>query len=189
MRIIAGTARGRRIETPAGQQTRPTLDRVRENLFNILQTKTASSRVLDLFAGSGAFSMEALSRGAESAVLCDCDREASRIERKNAEALGFSDRIEQLHCDWRTAVQRLQREGRNFDIVFLDPPYRMTDLQEVFACLEPLIAEDGLVIAEHDVKKEILICGGYEKTDERKWGGCGMSFFRKIKRYDEGNDT
>ena len=89
LRIIAGSARGRRFEAPAGKDTRPTLDRVRENLFNMLQGRCMDARVLDLFAGSGALSLEALSRGAEWAVMADRDREAHRIERKNAEGLDF----------------------------------------------------------------------------------------------------
>ena len=96
MRIIAGTARGRRIEAPEGRNTRPTLDRVRENLFNILQMSIRDSRVLDLFAGSGALSIEALSRGAESATLVDSDRNANRIQKKNLEALGFAGQAEVL---------------------------------------------------------------------------------------------
>ena len=89
LRIIAGTARGRKLEAPQGRDTRPTLDRVRENLFNMLQGKCMDARVLDLFAGSGALSLEALSRGAAFAVLADRDREASRIQRQNLENLGF----------------------------------------------------------------------------------------------------
>ena len=104
MRIIAGTARGRKIDAPEGIHTRPTLDRVRENLFNILQNRTRDSRVLDLFAGSGALSMEALSRGAAHAVLVDSDRNASRIQRKNLEQLGMADRAEVFLCDWRKAA-------------------------------------------------------------------------------------
>lgn len=178
MRIIAGSARGRKIEAPAGKNTRPTLDRVRENLFNILQTRMAGARVLDLFAGSGALSFEALSRGAVEAVLCDRDREASRIEKKNAETLGFDDRTEILMCDWKAALRRMREEKRVFDIVFLDPPYRMTDLREVFSGLEGILHADSLVAAEHEAKEEILAGDGFEKTDERKWGYCGISFYR-----------
>ena len=141
MRIIAGTARNRRIDAPEGRNTRPTLDRVRENLFNILQTRIRSSDVLDLFAGSGALSLEALSRGASFAVMCDLDRNAHRIEIKNSETLGFSGQAEFFCCDWRTALRHLTRQGRLFDIVFLDPPYRMTDLREVFDLLVPVLRD------------------------------------------------
>ena len=178
MRIIAGTARNRRIEAPEGKNTRPTLDRVRENLFNILQTKIRDSVVLDLFAGSGALSFEAISRGAERAVLCDIDRNANRVEKKNAENLGFSYQTEILCCDWKTAVRNLRHRGEQFDLIFLDPPYRMTDLREVAGELEHLTA-DGLVIIEHEAKQTVEFGTAFEKTDERKWGFCGVSFYRK----------
>ena len=181
MRIIAGTAGGRKFEAPEGIHTRPTLDRVRENLFNILQMRIRSARVLDLFAGSGALSLEALSRGAEHAVLVDADRAASRTERKNLETLGMTDRAEVYLCDWRKAAQGFIREGRKFDLVFLDPPYRMTDMREVFAAIAELVEEDGLVILEHEAKAEIRTGDLFEETDRRKWGYCGVSFFRKVR--------
>ena len=189
MRIISGTARNRRIEAPEGRNTRPTLDRVRENLFNILQTRTPSSVVLDLFAGSGALSFEALSRGAAFAVMCDSDRSANRTERMNTEALGFSDRTEIFCCDWKKAVQNLQERNLLFDLVFLDPPYRMTDLREVFSRIRPLLADDGLVIVEHKAGEQILTGEEYEKTDERKWGFCGMTFLRKMTKDAAGEKT
>ena len=184
MRIIAGTARGRRIEAPEGRNTRPTLDRVRENLFNILQTRIQSSLVLDLFAGSGALSFEAISRGASFAVMCDRDRCANRAERKNAESLGFEDRTEILCCDWGKAVRHLQERGMKFDLIFLDPPYRMTNLRDVFDRLEALTKEDGLVILEHEAGQPVTAGTGFICTDERKWGFCGMSFFRKRRDGD-----
>ena len=185
LRIIAGSARNRRIEAPEGKNTRPTLDRVRENLFNILQTRIRDSVVLDLFAGSGALSFEAISRGAARAVLCDIDRNANRIEKQNAQTLGFSEQTEIFCCDWRTAVRMLQDRGEHFDLVFLDPPYRMTDLSEISGKLLPLISADSLVIAEHEAKQSPEIGEVFEKTDERKWGFCGISFYRKKEEAPE----
>ena len=179
MRIIAGTARNRRIEAPEGKNTRPTLDRVRENLFNILQTRIRDSTVLDLFAGSGALSFEAISRGASRAVLCDIDRNANRTEKQNADTLGFTEQTEILCCDWKAAVRILQNRGEQFDLIFLDPPYRMVNLLNLSDQLEPLIAPDGLVIVEHEAKQSPEFGMGFEKTDERKWGFCGMTFYRK----------
>ena len=178
MRIIAGSAGGRKIDAPEGNHTRPTLDRVRENLFNILQQRTRSSRVLDLFAGSGALSLEAVSRGAEHAVLVDSDRNAHRIQMRNIEQLGMGDRTETYLCDWRKAAAELERQGRQFDLIFLDPPYHMTDLRDVFATAAKLTAPDGLVILEHEGKTEPVTGEGFRKTDERRWGYCGISFYQ-----------
>ena len=187
MRIIAGTARGRKIEAPEGKNTRPTLDRVRENLFNILQMKIRGSRILDLFAGSGALSIEALSRGAESATLVDSDRNANRIQKKNLESLGFAGQAEVMLRDWKQAAAELIRDGRQYDLVFLDPPYRMTDLRDVFTTLEKLLEDDGLVVLEHEAKAEVTAGEAFTETDRRQWGYCGISFYRLMK--ERGNNT
>ena len=187
MRSIAGTARGRKIEAPEGKNTRPTLDRVRENLFNILQMKIRGSRVLDLFAGSGALSIEALSRGAESATLVDSDRNANRIQKKNLESLGFAGQAEVMLRDWKQAAAELIRDGRQYDLVFLDPPYRMTDLRDVFTTLEKLLADDGLVVLEHEAKAEVTAGEAFTETDRRQGGYCGISFYRLMK--ERGNNT
>lgn len=186
MRIIAGEARSRTIEAPKGKDTRPTLDRVRENLFNILQNRTWGSEVLDLFAGSGAIALEAVSRGAARAVLCDHDREAIRCEQKNAAALGFTDRIEIMACDWQAALNRLRTGERKFDLVFLDPLYAMLDLTQVTEQLKALLKEDALVICEHQADKPYLMADGYEITDQRRYGYVGISIYRLT---DERNGT
>ena len=179
MRIIAGEARGRRIEAPEGLETRPTLDRVRENLFNMLQNRVRDARVLDLFAGSGALSLEALSRGAAAAVLTDISARAHRVEKKNVETLGFGDRARVIKCDWHRAVSLLREEDARFDLIFLDPPYAMTDLREVMDSLRPLLAEDGLILLEHEAGVEITVASGYELVKERKWGFCAFSFYAR----------
>ena len=179
MRIIAGDARGRRIEAPDGRDTRPTLDRVRENLFNMLQGEIAGSRVLDLFAGSGALSFEALSRGAETAWLADHDRKAIAVEKKNAQALGYSERVKTFQGDWRKALEETENAGMLFDLVFLDPPYAMLDLREVFAELIPVLGENALIVLEHEAGKKPETGEGFECFRERNWGFCGVSFFRR----------
>ncbi len=178
MRIIAGEARGRRIEAPEGRNTRPTLDRIRENMFNILQTDIPDSHVLDLFAGSGALSFEAISRGAADAVLVDSDRKANMIQKQNSETLRYDDRIRLLFCDWTRAVQRLTEEGKSFDIVFLDPPYVMTDLRNVFTALVPLISDETLIVLEHEAGKEITVPENFSIRKERSWGYCGMKVYQ-----------
>lgn len=178
MRIIAGSARSRVIEAPKGRDTRPTLDRVRENLFNILQGRVMDARVLDLFAGSGALSLEAVSRGAALAVMADRDQAAIAAEKQNVRALGFEAHTRVIHAPWQQTVHLLIQEGASFDLVFLDPPYAMEGLAQVMESLVPLLTEDALVVVEHEARTAPAACDAYEKTDERKWGYVGVSFFR-----------
>lgn len=180
MRIIAGSARSRTILTPEGRDTRPTLDRVRESLFNILQMRVRGARVLDLFAGSGALSLESLSRGAEAAVMVDHDRKAIQCIRKNVETLRFEDRSRIIQADWRAAAETLRREGKAFDIVFLDPPYAMVELEQVTEAIRPLLAEDALVVIEHDIRTMPHVADGYDATDTRKYGIVGVTFFQNV---------
>ena len=116
MRIIAGSARGTPLLAPKGMDTRPTQDKVKESLFNMLQGQLEDGAALDLFAGSGALGLEAVSRGASRAVLVDQSREASQCIRRNIEKLRFQDRAELLTCDWKQAVSKLARESRKFDL-------------------------------------------------------------------------
>lgn len=178
MRIIAGRDRGRTIEAPAGRHTRPTLDRVRENLFNMIQYDIPGSRVLDLFAGSGALSLEALSRGAGFAVMADIDRNACAVQKKNITALRCGPQTRQLCCDWKNTLQILIKENDSFDIVFLDPPYSMLDMKEVFSMLIPLISQDTLIILEHESGKEPLITDRYEIIKSRAWGFCAVTIYQ-----------
>lgn len=180
MRIIAGSARSRTILTPEGRDTRPTLDRVRESLFNILQMRVRGAQVLDLFAGSGALSLESLSRGAEAAVMVDHDRKAIQCIRKNVETLRFEDRSRIIQADWRAAAETLRREGQTFDIVFLDPPYAMVELEQVTEAIRPLLAEDALVVIEHDIRTMPHVADGYDATDTRKYGIVGVTFFQNV---------
>ncbi len=185
MRIIAGSARGRRIEAPAGRETRPTLDRVRENLFNMLQLRVRGARVLDLFAGSGALSLEALSRGAASAVLGDRDRDALRVEKKNVETLGFQAVTRILPGDWHRTVSLLREEGARFDLIFLDPPYAVTDLREIMESLRELMAEGAWIVLEHEARAEIRPAEGFRLVNGRNWGYCGVSFYEQSSPEEE----
>ncbi len=123
VRIIAGSARGRKLETPEGLGTRPTLDRVKEAAFGSLQFALPGSRVLDLFSGSGNLGLEAVSRGASFAVLNDHDAGCCEIIQKNTDSLGLSESIRILNGDYLSVISQLDSEGESFDIVFLDPPY------------------------------------------------------------------
>ena len=178
MRIIAGEARGRIIEAPSGRNTRPTLDRIRENLFNIIQQDVPGSRVLDLFAGSGALSLEALSRGASFAVMADHDRNACGVIRNNIEKLRCSDRTSVLCCDWHQALAKLVREEDRFDLVFLDPPYAMEEVGNVFHSLLPLVDADTLIILEHEAGRQVSVPAEYRCVKQRAWGYCSVSIYK-----------
>ena len=180
MRIIAGTARGTVIDAPLGRDTRPTLDRVRENVFNILQQQVRGARVLDLFSGSGAMAFEAVSRGAASAVLVDVDKKAHQVEEANCRKLRMDDRCRLLLMDWQAAVSQLQRADDRFNLVFLDPPYAMHDLCGVMNALKPLLAEDAIILVEHEAKTFPSTPYGFDLYDSRKYGIAGVSFFRLI---------
>lgn len=182
MRIIAGEARGRTIAAPSGLHTRPTLDRVRENLFNMIQGDVPGSCVLDLFAGSGALSLEALSRGAKFAILADIDRNACSVQKKNIETLHYEARTRQVRSDWHDAILKLQEEGYRFDIIFLDPPYSMVDLRDVFSGLLPLIGPDTLIILEHEAGKHPVVPDYYSVIKDRSWGFCGVSIYQLSAR-------
>lgn len=178
MRIIAGEARGRVIDAPAGMHTRPTLDRVRENLFNMIQNDVPGSRVLDLFAGSGALGLEAISRGAAFAILADHDRNACEIQQKNIERLRYGGRTRQFRCDWKKTLQSLSSEKEHFDLVFLDPPYSMLDLKEVFSSLIPVIGPETLVILEHECGSKPQTSDAFEICKSRAWGFCAVTLYR-----------
>lgn len=185
MRIIAGTARGSVIDAPKGMDTRPTLDRVRENVFNILQMKVRGARVLDLFSGSGAMAFEAISRGAEHAVLVDHDRQAHMVQKRNAEKLRMADKCTILNCDWQQAIRQLVSQRAAFDVIILDPPYAMHDMTPVLTALTPVLAQDAVILLEHEAKVFPSVPDGYELYDNRKYGVAGVSFFRQWQTEEE----
>lgn len=174
MRIIAGEAKGRRLKAPEGRDTRPSSDKLRGALFNILYPRLAGSRVLDLFGGTGALALEALSRGAERAVIVDQSREAVRCIRENALAVlgdGYAARAVILQADYRKALEHL--EGPAFDLVFLDPPYAMREAYgEALRRLKAagLLAEDALAVLEVESGADIALPEGFIAVDQRRYG-------------------
>lgn len=146
MRIIAGSAGGRRLKTLAGRATRPTADRVKEGLFSAIAARIPGARVLDTCAGSGALGLEALSRGAASALFIEADRQAAAITAANIAALGFTE-ARLLRGD---ALRLLPRVEESFDLIFLDPPYDIGLLPRLLDLLSrlPLLDAAGLIVAE-----------------------------------------
>jgi 16S rRNA (guanine966-N2)-methyltransferase len=172
MRIVAGTLGGRRITAPPGTDTRPTSDRVREALFSALGPLDPQMRVLDLFAGSGALAIEALSRGAGRAVLVEKDARAAKVIQGNLEALKLPASAARVRRrDALAALKDAREAGESYDLVFLDPPYRLaTGLgPELASALVPVLAPGARVIGESD-RRTPLDLPGMSTTFERRYG-------------------
>ena len=153
MRIIAGRFKGRRLAAPTWEGLRPTSDKLRETLFNVLAPRLAGARVLDLCAGTGSVGLEALSRGAAAVVAVDADARAVALARRNAETCGVSADYTIQTGDVLTALPGLAAAGP-FDIIYLDPPYAFARTREVLQAAAPLLHSDGLLVLERATRAE-----------------------------------
>jgi 16S rRNA (guanine966-N2)-methyltransferase len=169
MRVIAGELGGRRLHAPHGSRTRPTSDRVREALFMILGP-LEGARVVDLYSGSGALAIEALSRGADWADLVDTDRHAHAAARRNLEELGLLQRAKLWHCRLPAGISLLHKELREADVVFADPPYGGRDLEAMFARLAGMKPGARLVVETHAKDELPAATHGLVRTDARRYG-------------------
>ena len=184
MRVISGERRGKKLYTLEGTNTRPTLDRVKEALFNIIQNKILDANVLDLFAGSGSLGIETLSRGARHVVFCDHSFEAIKVIKKNIEETKYIEKSTIINKDYKLALKQISKTDGKFDIVFLDPPYKsdfgIKAIDELIKL--DLIAEDWIIIletADENRKKEIEENKQIKIFDERKYGSVKLIFIRK----------
>ncbi len=168
MRVIAGRYGGRRLQAPRGAATRPTSDRVREALFSILGGRTAGARVLDLFAGSGALGIEALSRGAAEATFVDSAAPAIRAVKANLEAVGAEAEVRRAEA--RRFLADASGAARQYDLVFLDPPYRLAREMggALTTALPSVLAPEALVVAESDRRGPLGL--DLPLVDERRYG-------------------
>jgi 16S rRNA (guanine966-N2)-methyltransferase len=168
MRVIAGDFRGRRLQAPPGAGTRPTSDRVREALFSVLGDRVPGARVLDLFAGSGALGIEALSRGAAEATFVDSAPAAIRAVKANLDTLDADAEVRR--ADARRFLGSARAAARQYDLVFLDPPYRLAGRLggELTAALAAVLAPGAAVVAESDRRAPLEL--GLPILDERRYG-------------------
>ena len=188
MRVVSGTARGCKLQPVPGMNTRPTTDRVKENVFNLIQDHVRGAEVLDLFAGTGALSLEALSRGARSAVLVDMDRAAGAAIRKNMETSRLGDKCRLIPRDYHAAMDALAAEGARFDLVFIDPPYKMENTGEMCAALydKGLLSGAFLLVVEHRKGRAPMLDARFEAFDLRHYGDTEITFVRRAQRAEEG---
>jgi 16S rRNA (guanine966-N2)-methyltransferase len=192
LRIIGGTARGRRLQTPSkstakypGQSIRPTADRPREALFSIIGQEVKGATVLDLYAGTGALGLEALSRSAIQAVFVDNNPQAVQLIEKNIESCGFSDRTLVLKRDLSKGLYFLAKQlpETKFSIIFVDPPYRKglsaTMLQEIENT--KILTSDALVVVEEETIADFpSVVTELNLVDQRRYGASGFWFYRRI---------
>ncbi len=191
MRIITGSARGCKLKTPKGQDTRPTADRIKESLFNILGMQVYEKQVLDIFAGTGNLGLEALSRGAVSAVFVDQATDA--LIRENAEHTHLLQRTEIFRGDVFRHLQRLLAEKRKFDLVFCDPPYHKGLWERALSWLdtETILTQDALVVVEHGKdENELPPLQRLKLIRNQSYGSTTqLSIFRYQMKFAGGEDT
>lgn len=190
MKIIAGTLRGRNLKAPKGLTTRPVLARVREALFNILGPMDGI-RMLDLFAGSGAIGIEAISRGAGSVVFVDSGAEQNAVIRANLAALGVAGEVVRLEVP--RALERFAREGRTFDFIFADPPYEQGFSQQTveFVCSRGLLTPDGILAVTVRKNEELPAeSGECDRIFDRRYGDTRLVMYGgKLEPGDESRQT
>lgn len=169
MRVIAGSARRINLVTPSGDRTRPTTDRIKETLFNILQTEVIQARFLDLFSGSGGIGIEALSRGASECVFVENNKEAVQCIKTNLKNTRFTDCSQVMAMDVMQAIRRLDSLNRAFDVIFMDPPYEKGFEEKVLPALleSSLVQEDTLIIVETSLEHGPTLMEKYDVSLER----------------------
>lgn len=177
LRVITGSARGRRLIALEGDDVRPTTDKVKEALFSIIQFEIEGRKVLDLFAGSGQLGIEALSRGAKSAVFVDASRRSIEVIKENIENTGFTKSAVVLNTD---AISFAATRAEKYDIAFLDPPYRTGLLQRALPLVSGIMNEGGVIVCEAPFDEEIPEkAGDFVMTKEYKYGKIKLATYRR----------
>ena len=189
MRVISGTCKGKRLFSLKGLNLRPTSDRVKEAIFDILQDQIEGRQVLDLFAGTGALGIEALSRGARGAVFVEESPRSLTVLRKNIEECRVKDRAQVLAREVMTGIKILEAKGESFQLIFLDPPYGKGVAHKTLKALaaSSIVSPDTMIVAEHAAADDISSIPHLERVDARKYGGTRVSFFQLQKEPKEFN--
>jgi 16S rRNA (guanine(966)-N(2))-methyltransferase RsmD len=179
MRVITGKARGVVLKTPEGMQTRPTTDRVKEALFSIIQFDIPGCKVLDLFGGTGQLGIEALSRGAKSAVFVDASDAACKLIRENLKRTKLENDAKVVRSDY---MEYLRRCRETFDVIFLDPPYAEVFLENSLNCITEIdiLQTNGIIVTERPLEKELSWdIPGYTRSKDYKYGNTLITLYRK----------
>ena len=187
MRVISGKLKGKKLFTLKGRDLRPTSDRVKEAIFDILQNRLQGEKVLDLFAGTGALGIEALSRGAKRAVFVEGSPQSVAVLYKNLEACRLWEQAEVLFREVQRGMQILSERGETFDLIFLDPPYGKGLARKALQALpgRSILASEALIVAEHSPVEDLDAIPSLERIDRRRYGSTLVSFFRSPLKNEE----
>ena len=179
MRVITGKARGIQLKTPDGMQTRPTTDRVKEALFSIIHFDIPGAKVLDLFSGTGQLGIEALSRGADSAVFVDAREDACKLIREKMKRTKLETQGRVVRSDY---LEYLRRSREKFDIILLDPPYAEVFLENALNCIAEIdiLQSGGIIVTERPLGKDLLCqFEGLTRSKDYKYGNTLLTLYRK----------
>lgn len=177
MRIITGRARGKKLVTLEGKDVRPTSDKIKESLFNILQFNIEGRVFLDLFAGSGQIGLEAISRGAEKAVFVDSSKKSIAVIEQNVQHTGFTAESKVVNAD---SLMYIRHTAEKFDVAYVDPPYKTGILQEVLPYVAEAMNEGGIIVCEHPVDEEVPEeIGEFAKLKDYKYGKIILTAYRR----------
>ena len=190
LRVISGKARGLKLDSPKNQDVRPTTDRVKESLFNIINPYIRESNILDLFAGTGSLGIECLSRGAKNCVFVDKSKDSINIIKSNVKKARVENESTILNVDFKDAVKRLSNQNQKFDVIFMDPPYYENMFIECLKIIDELnlLYEDGIIIVEHDTKDLFdESIGNLVKSRDKKYGNTTLTFY-KLEAQNEQED-
>lgn len=181
MRVVSGTAKGRPLKAVPGTGTRPTTDKVKEAVFSMIGPYFEGGNVLDLFAGSGGLGIEALSRGMDKGVFIDLEPKSIEVIRANLKATGLDSKAEVYRNEAGRALKLLAKRAYRFDLVFLDPPYRMKNVDELMLAMQEndMLAEDATIVVEYDAGHEYEeTIGHFEQTRKTTYGDTAISIYR-----------
>lgn len=179
LRVLTGTAKGRKLKVPKGQKIRPMTSRVKKSVFDTLGDISGVS-VLDIFAGSGGIGIEALSCGADHVTVIEKDTSVFKITKENYEHCGFTDKATLICSDYKDALSRLVKKNEVFELIFIDPPYKLygdLEVKDFVQDVSDLLHDEGVIVIEHDHKVEDAP-PGFERST-RSFGGTHVSYFRK----------
>lgn len=179
MRVISGSARGLKLNTPTNNDIRPTTDRVKESMFNIISPQVYDSTVLDLFSGSGALGIECISRGAREVYFCDKSKESVQVLKSNLKKTKFNEKSHIMNEDYKSVIKKLASRGVKFDLIFVDPPYYRGLFEDVLKSIDEsgVLDKDGIIVVEHDADIKMKDVGDLCVYKERKYGITMLTFY------------